>query len=152
MCYSYARPLCRKPRTAAWINLGITLLITTLLWGKSLLSHFWWLSGIFALSAFFFSLLAYWKPNTVLIITENYISQSGILFSKTMQFDDVYNAIIQRDPDAENYLRLVLTSKLGYKMEIDSRFIDESQDGPLQIIREILRSREIGIFEANPYD
>lgn len=85
-----------------------------------------------------FLILATVKPSTNIEISETAVSRAGNLRKIKLTLDQVAEARIRRDPDAENYKEIVLLSKNGRELRIDARFLNPDSDGIVACLRENL--------------
>lgn len=137
------RPLCRHPLAGAVLTIAVCLALIVVVKLLSLPSEILWLAAVFGICGILFGILAATSPGTTLTIDDTTVTRSGRIFGGTLSFDEIVDAQIARDPDAQNYQQITLRNREGKTLLIDPRFLNPDVDGLVDLLHERLRLRGV---------
>jgi len=121
---SFERPLCKAPRIGIVANAAFAIAFACLAYFfPSLAILFYSMASLFIACSFLFAVLLFLNPITRVVISADCISRRGLFGERTIRFADTVSAVLRSDAEAENQLRLDVSSRDGASMSIDSRFI-----------------------------
>jgi hypothetical protein len=104
------------------------------------LSHpIYWLAAIFGVNSIIFLALAVITPGTTISIDGTGICRSGKILGGALQFAEISSAVVERDPDAQNHIQIVMRTPSGQSLLIDPRFLNPDSDGLVDLLRERLQ-------------
>jgi len=132
---SFERPLCKAPRTAIATNVALAIALACLAYlFPRFAILFYSMASLFIACGVLFVVLLFVNPQTRIVISTDRITRRGVFGERTIRFADIASAVLGTDPEAENQLRLDVSSQDGSSMTIDSRFIPSRECDLLTVL------------------